>query len=130
MNSVILMGRLTKDPEIKQTTSGIMTSSFTLAVDRNYSSQNGERQADFINCVAWRQTAEFITHYFAKGQMMAIEGSLQVRTWTDSNGGKRYATEVVVNRAHFCGSKVNKDNAPTENAPINALETADDDLPF
>lgn len=132
MNSVILMGRLTRDPELKQTPNGTMTCSFSLAVDRSYSSQNGERQADFISCVAWRQTAEFISKYFGRGQMMAVEGSLQVRAWTDSNGNKRYATEVIADRVHFCGSKDNTQLRHDDNeglaAPAGMM--SDDDLPF
>ncbi len=135
MNSVILMGRLVRDPELRQTPGGVMTSSFTLAVDRGYTSQNGERQADFINCVSWRQTAEFICNYFKKGQMMAVEGSLQVRSWTDNSGGKRYATEVVVSRAHFCGSKESnsvqrEESTPPADEPIGVLGLSEDDLPF
>lgn len=105
LNRVILMGRLTADPELKQTPNGISVVSFSLAVDRNYAGKGTERQTDFINCVAWRQTAEFISRYFAKGRMMAVEGSLQVRNYVDKNENKRQAVEVVVDNAYFADSK-------------------------
>lgn len=105
LNSVILMGRLTADPELKTTSSNLSVLSFSVAVDRNYQAQGQERQADFINCVAWRQNAEFISRYFRKGQMIAIQGSIQTRSYEDRNGNKRTAVEVVVDRASFCGSK-------------------------
>ncbi len=134
MNTVILMGRLVRDPELRQTPGGVMTSSFTLAVDRGYTSQNGERQADFINCVAWRQTAEFIFHYFKKGQMIAVEGSIQTRSWKDNDGNNRYATEVVVSRAHFCGSKesnsVQREESAPPAEPMGIMGMSEDDLPF
>ena len=105
LNRVILMGRLTADPELKQTPNGISVVSFSLAVDRNFTGKGAERQTDFINCVAWRQTAEFISRYFGKGRMMAVEGSLQVRNYTDKNENKRQAVEVVVDQAYFADSK-------------------------
>lgn len=105
LNSVQLMGRFTKDPELRTTASGISTCSFTLAVDRNFVRQGEERKADFVNCVAWRQTAEFISRYFKKGDMVALEGSIQTRTWDDTEGKRHYVTEVVVDRTHFAGSK-------------------------
>ena len=96
MNKVILMGRLTKDPEVKQTPSNIAVCSFTIACDRRFKSQNGERQSDFINCVAWRQQATLLGNYFHKGSRIAVVGSLQSRSYDDQNGQKRYVTEVVV----------------------------------
>ncbi|MGI6545589.1 MAG: single-stranded DNA-binding protein [Fastidiosipilaceae bacterium] len=109
MNTVNLMGRLTKDPAIK-TVGEHTVANFTLAVDRGYKDKNtGERQADFINCVAWRSTAEFIEKYFSKGQQMGLVGSIQTRSWDDVEGNKRYATEVNVNNVYFCGSKQNND---------------------
>lgn len=104
MNRVVLVGRLTKDPELRTTPSGVSVCNFTVACDRRYS-QNGERQADFINCIAWRQSGEFIARYFTKGNRIALEGSIQTRTWDDQNGNKRYATEVVVDHAEFAQSK-------------------------
>lgn len=103
LNRVILMGRITHDLELKQTQSGISVLSFSIAVDRGYAKQGEERQTDFINCVAWRQRAEFINNYFAKGRMIAIEGTLQTRTYDDKNGVKHYVTEVVVDNASFTG---------------------------
>jgi single-strand DNA-binding protein len=105
LNLAVLMGRLTADPELKTTSTGISVTSFTIAVDRTYQTAGGERQTDFINCVAWRQSAEFITKYFRKGSMIAVQGSIQVRNYVDNNNQKRYVTEVIVDRASFCGSK-------------------------
>ena len=105
LNKVVLMGRLTADPELKQTANGIPVLSFSIAVDRSYAARGTERQTDFINIVAWRQTAEFISRYFTKGQMIALEGSIQTRSYEDRQGNRRTAFEVVVDQAHFCGSK-------------------------
>jgi single-strand DNA-binding protein len=106
LNRIILMGRLTADPELKQTPNGISVTTFTVAVDRNYQAKGAaERQTDFINCVAWRQTAEFISRYFAKGRMIAVEGSLQSRRYEDKSGQKRTAYEVVIDQAYFADSK-------------------------
>ena len=112
LNRVILMGRLTADPELKKTNSDISVTSFSLAVDRNYG-KGADRQTDFINCVAWRQTAEFISRYFSKGRLMAVEGSLQVRNYVDRNENKRQAVEVVVDQAYFADSKNASSSAPT-----------------
>lgn len=103
INSVILMGRLTADPELRTTQSGISVCSFTVAVDRY--SKDKESKTDFIRCVAWRQSAEFISRYFSKGKMIAIEGSIQVDNYTDKDGNKRQQTNVIVNKANFCGDK-------------------------
>ena len=105
LNSVQLIGRFTRDPELRTTQSGVSTCSFTIAVDRNFVRQGEERKADFINCVAWRQTAEFITRYFKKGNLIALEGSIQTRNWDDNEGKRHYVTEVVVERTHFVESK-------------------------
>ena len=105
LNKIILMGRLAADPELRQTTSGVSVVSFCLAVERNYQGADGQRQADFINCVAWRQTGEFISRYFSKGRMIAIEGSLQSRKYEDKAGAKRVAFEVVVDQAFFAGDR-------------------------
>lgn len=104
MNKVILVGRLVKDPELNQTANGISVCTFTVACDRRYQKE-GERQADFINCVAWRQSAEFISKFFTKGTRIALDGSIQTRSWDDSEGNKRYATEVIVDHAEFAQSK-------------------------
>lgn len=104
MNKVVLVGRLARDPELRTTPSGVSVCNFTVACDRRYT-QNGERQADFINCIAWRQGGEFVARYFTKGNRIALEGSIQTRSWDDQNGNKRYATEVVVDHAEFAQSK-------------------------
>lgn len=105
LNCAIIMGRLTADPELKTTTNGISVTSFTVAVDRNYQKPGQERQTDFINVVAWRQTAEFVTRYFRQGQMIAVQGFIQVRGYEDRNGNKRNAVEIVADTVSFCGSK-------------------------
>lgn len=101
MNRVILVGRITKDPELKQTNSNISYVQFTLAVNRSYKNANGERQADFINCVAWRQVAELISKYIQKGNQIGVEGQIQTRQYDDPNGITRYITEVLVENLHF-----------------------------
>ena len=105
INNVVLMGRLVADPELRTTPTGVSVTSFAIAVERSYAKQGEERSADFIDIVAWRQSADFITRYFRKGSMIAIEGSLQTRTYTDKDGNKRKAVEVLANRVSFCGSK-------------------------
>lgn len=111
MNAVCLLGRLTADPELKRTASDIAVTNFDVAVDRTYQKEGQERQADFINIVAWRQTAEFICRYFRKGQRIALQGWLQSRSYTDRDGNKRTANEVVVDNAFFAESK-KADDAP------------------
>lgn len=146
LNCAVIMGRLTADPELKTTSSNLPVLSFTVAVDRNYQSQGQERQADFINCVAWRQSAEFISRYFRKGQMIAIQGSIQTRSYDDRNGIRRTAVEIVVDRASFCGSKAESGAATADRYPAPAAQpasyqnsgaddfsdiaAAEDDLPF
>ena len=105
MNKIILIGRLTKDPELRYTQSGTAVASFTLAVDRRFSNQSGEREADFVNCVAWQKSAEFVAQYFQKGKQMALEGRLQVRSYDGNDGQKRWVTEVVAEQIEFVGSK-------------------------
>lgn len=108
MNKVIIMGRLTADPELRQTQSGVASCRFTVAVDRRYADKNtGERQADFISCTAWRQTAEFISRYFTKGKMIALEGTLRSGSYQDRNHPDvtHYTTEVFVDNVEFCGDK-------------------------
>ena len=111
-NKVILMGRLCGDPELKQTQSGSSVTNFTIAVDRRYS-KDEEKQTDFISVVAWRNTAEFISKYFGKGSAILIEGELQTRSWTDQQGNKRYATEVLAHEVSFCESKKNSETNDT-----------------
>ncbi len=110
MNKVILMGRLTRDPELRTTPNGVSVCSFTIAVNRRFKNAEGSYDADFINCVAWRQTGEFVSRYFTKGRMIAVVGSLQTRTY-EKDGQKRYATEVQVDEAHFTESKGSAEGA-------------------
>jgi single-strand DNA-binding protein len=135
LNSVIIMGRLTKDVELRTTPQGVSVAKFTVAVDRNYKSGE-ERKTDFINCVAWRSTADFVSRFFKKGQMIAVQGSLEVSNYEDKNGNKRTDYVVVADNVSFCGSK---NETPTENANINiepddadGFTVIDDDegLPF
>lgn len=119
LNRIILMGRLVADPELRQTPNGISVASFRIAVDRNYQSRSsGERQADFISCVAWRQTGEFISRYFQKGRMIALEGSLQTRSYEDKTGAKRTAYEVVVDQAYFADSRPSGAQPAGNNIPF------------
>ena len=126
LNNVTLMGRLVADPELKTTQNGTSVVSFRLAVERNYAPQGQERQADFIPCVAWRQTAEFIGKYFGKGRMIAVEGSLQSRNYEDKNGQKRTAYEVIVDQAYFADSRP---AAPAQETPPAAPPVAPPPVP-
>ena len=130
MINSVLMGRLTRDPELRQTNSGTLVCSFSVAVDNGYGEN---KKTDFINCVAWKGTAEFVSKYFAKGQMIALSGRLSTRTW-DDNGTTRYATEVSVREVEFCGSKAegqnNADSSPLPDADGFVPMGDDDDLPF
>ena len=106
LNHVTIMGRLTRDPELRRTGSGIAVASFSLAVDRDFSPKDGgERETDFIDCVAWRQTGEFVSKYFTKGRMAVVSGRLQIRSWTDKDGNKRRTAEVVADNVYFGDSK-------------------------
>lgn len=116
LNKVIIMGRLTADPELRQTPSGISTCRFSVAVDRGYKSKDtGERQTDFIRVTAWRQTAEFVSRYFSKGKMIIVEGSLRNNDFTDANGVKHYSMDVLADSVSFAGSR--NDNNYTANTP-------------
>ena len=152
MNKVILIGRLTKDPELRTTPSGVATTTFTIAVDRNFTNQQGQREADFISCVAWRKQAENISRYCSKGTQVAVEGRIQVRNYDAQDGSKRYVTEVICDNVTFLGSKNSNGNNSSYNdsnfsEPSSDIETAsldedpyanmgdevaltDDDLPF
>lgn len=113
LNHIVLMGRLTRDPELRRTGSGIAVASFTIAVDRDFSGKDsGEKETDFIDIVAWRQTGEFVSKYFTKGRMIVVEGRLQIRGWTDKEGNKRRSAEVVADHVYFGDSK--KDSAGGE----------------
>ena len=110
LNRIILMGRLTRDPELRHTQTGTAVASFSLAVDRDFKDRNsGERATDFIDIVAWRQTAEFVSRYFTKGRMAVVEGRLQIRDWTDKEGGKRRSAEVIADNVYFGDSKRDSD---------------------
>ena len=141
LNKAIIAGRITADPELKSTPSGVPVTSFTVAVNRSYRAKNGEQpQADFINVTAWRNTAEFITRHFHKSSSICIVGSIQTRSWVDNQGQKRYATEVVADEAYFVDKKASAENSnPNTDAGKKEYETTpagyvesgrDDDLPF
>ena len=106
LNHIVIMGRLTRDPELRRTGSGIAVTSFTVAVDRDFGkNENGEKETDFIDCVAWRQTGEFVSKYFTKGRMIVVSGRLQIRSWNDKDGNKRRTAEVVADNCYFGDSK-------------------------
>lgn len=130
LNKVIVMGRLVRDPELRRTNSGTAVASFTIACDRDFKSDGGEREADFIECVAWRNTAEFVSKYFAKGRMAVVSGRLQTRNWTDKEGNKRKATEIVAESAYFGDSK--REELQSYAAPQESFAELPDDgeIPF
>ena len=118
LNHITIMGRLTRDPELRRTGSGIAVASFTVAVDRDFASrESGERETDFIDCVAWRQTGEFVSKYFTKGRMAVVSGRLQIRSWTDKDGNKRRTAEVVADNVYFGDSKRENDGSSFSAAP-------------
>lgn len=130
LNSVIIMGRLTRDPELRRTQSGTAVTSFSLAVDRDFKSQSGEKETDFIDVVAWRNTGEFAAKYLAKGRMAAVEGRIQVRDWQDKDGNRRKSVEVVADNVYFADSK--RDSKPQESRDDQEFDEIEDDgdLPF
>lgn len=145
INNIVLLGRIVADPELKQTPNGNSVANFTLAVDRSFCKAGAERQCDFLDCVAWKGTGEFISKYFRKGQLIAVTGSVQARSYTDKEGNKRKAFEVLVTSASFCESKKDSGNADSNPYPAgdkpapqyadgksgNFEEVpAEDDLPF
>ena len=115
LNKVFIMGRLTRDPELRRTQSGTAVTSFSLAVDRDFKSQSGEKETDFIDVVAWRSTAEFVAKYFSKGRMAVVEGRLQIREWKDKDGNNRRSAEVIADNIYFGDSK--RDGADSYGAP-------------
>ena len=143
MNVVAIQGRITRTPELKQTQTGTSVMSFSVAVDRRFSGGE-EKKTDFFDCVAWRNTAEFIARNFSKGQMIAITGHLEVRQWTDKDGNNRKNTEIIVDNSDFCGDKKKDDSGEYQSAPQSAtpsptsvpasafaeLDEDDGDLPF
>ena len=139
MNKVVLMGRLTKDPEVRYTqTNNTLVASFSLAVNRRFAKQGEERQADFINIVAWNKTGEFCSKYFKKGQQVGVIGRIQTRNWEDEQGQKHYVTEVIAEEAYFADSKKDSDSSSSfENTFGNEVSqnsefqvSSDDELPF
>ena len=135
INTAVIMGRLTADPELKTTASGLSVLSFSVAVDRNYQKEGEEKAVDFINVVAWRKTAEFVSKYFHKGSMIAVEGSIQTRKYEDKDGNKRTAVEILANTVSFCGKEASstpvENSTPAESTPFADTDTADDEgLPF
>ena len=155
LNHIVIMGRLTRDPELRRTGSGVAVASFTLAVDRDFSNkESGERETDFIDCVAWRSTGEFVSKYFTKGSMAVVSGRLQIRSWTDKDGNKRRTAEVVADNVYFGESKRRDggdaprpaapsasapahrgsyggyDNVPQGGSAFSELDDDDGDLPF
>lgn len=136
-NKVILIGNMVADPELKKTPNGVSVTSFRIAVGRRFAKQNEQPQADFIDIVAWRNTAEFVTRFFTKGKPILVCGQLQTRSWTDNNGQKRYATEVVADEVTFVGNKNDNAGAGPSAAPSYVPDgggfedlSGDDDLPF
>lgn len=138
LNHITIMGRLTRDPELRRTGSGIAVVSFTVAVDRDFSGKDTEKKTDFIDCVAWRQTGEFVSKHFTKGRMIIVDGRLEMRDWTDKDGNKRRSAEINVNNAYFGDSKPAADPAPSYSATTTAapasqfamLDGDDAELPF
>ena len=131
LNSAIIMGRLTANPELKTTPNGVSVTKFCVAVDRNYTKQVEEKQADFINVVAWRQAAEFVSKYFSKGSMIAVQGSIQTRNYEDSKGNKRTVVEIVAENVSFCGDKAEKPVVAPQTTDVDTESLSDDDeLPF
>lgn len=135
MNKVILMGRLVRDPEVRYSHGAepIAVARYTLAVDRKFQKSGQNREADFLGCVAFGKSGEFAEKYFKKGQMVAVVGHLQTRTWDDSEGKKRWSTEVIVDEQHFCGGKAEGNAAPKQEQPetgFNPVDDDDSDLPW
>ncbi len=131
LNKVILMGRLVAEPDVRSTPSGVSVTTFSLAVDRGYAKLGEEKQVDFIQIVCWRSTADFVGKYFSKGQLVAVEGAIRTRNYTDQSGTKRYITEVVANEVFFAEGK-KQQQQPTESGTMNPLDVqySDEDLPF
>ena len=115
LNHIVIMGRLTRDPELRRTGSGVAVASFTVAVDRDMAPQGQDKETDFIDCVAWRQTGEFVSKYFAKGSMIVVSGRLQIRGWTDKDGNKRRTAEVVADHVYFGDSNKKEDSSHGNN---------------
>lgn len=141
LNHITVMGRITRDPELRRTNNGVAVTSFTVAVDRDFAPNGGEKETDFIDCVAWKHTAEFVNNYFGKGRMIVVSGRLQIRSWTDKDGNKRKNAEIVADNVYFGDSKNDGNNqntaytgfVKTENVPVSnfaLIEEDDGQLPF
>lgn len=133
LNHIVIMGRLTRDPELRRTGNGTAVASFSLAVDRDFKNASGEKETDFIDVTAWRSTAEFVSKYFSKGRMAVVSGRLQIRTWTDKDGGKHRNAEVLANNIYFGDSKngtSGQQSAPDPVTDYGVLEEDDGDCPF
>ncbi len=143
LNHIVIMGRLTRDPELRRTGSGLAVANFSVAVERDFKSDSGEKETDFIDCVAWRKTGEFVSNYFRKGNMIVVSGRLQISSWTDDSGNKRRTAEVVADTAYFGESKKaesensgytgfvpNNHAAPTPASNFSVLDGPDEQLPF
>lgn len=137
LNKIFIMGRLTRDPELRRTNSGTSVTSFTLAVDRDFKNTDGTKDTDFVDCVVWRQTAEFVSKYFSKGRMAVVEGRLQMREWLDKDGNKRRNAEVIADNLYFGDSRSDNGGHQAAKAPVNVdaeefdeVEDDDSDIPF
>ena len=135
LNHIVLMGRLTRDPELRHTGNGTAVASFSLAVDRDYKGQSGEKETDFVDIVAWRSTADFVSKFFTKGRMTVVEGRLQLRDWTDKDGGKRRSAEVVAEHVYFGDSKQRFESDTASAPPVSGdfreiPEDEEGELPF
>lgn len=130
LNHVVLMGRLTRDPELRKTNNGTAVASFSLAVERDYKGENGEKVTDFIDIVAWKGTAEFVSKYFSKGRMAIVSGNLQIRLWTDKDGNTRRSAEVVATHVYFGDSKGASGEAAAVTEDYSEISETDEQLPF
>ncbi len=131
LNHIVLMGRLTRDPELRHTGSGLAVVAFSLAVDRDFKSQGGEKETDFVDIVAWRSTADFVSKYFTKGRMAVVEGRLQIRDWTDKDGNNRRSAEVVAEHVYFGDSKRSESDTPSASGDFREIpEDEEGELPF
>lgn len=137
LNKIFLMGRLTRDPELRRTQNGTPVAGFSLAVDRDYKNADGTKETDFIEVVAWRSSAEFVSKYFTKGRMAVVEGRLQIRDWQDKDGNKRRSAEVVADSVYFGDSRSDNSGRQSAKAPVNVdaegfanVEDDDSDMPF
>lgn len=131
LNHIVLMGRLTRDPELRHTGSGLAVASFSLAVDRDYKGQSGEKETDFVDIVAWRSTADFVSKFFTKGRMAVVEGRLQIRDWKDKDGNNRRSAEVVAEHVYFGDSKRSESDTPPASGDFREIsEDEEGELPF